>query len=281
MELTRLALQEDIKRYFDEDDFSRNVSYLEALPDDPVDTVIHVKSNMTLSGLPWFNAVFDYLGQKNFGDEVEREYEGLKMQEGAMIPMGKLPFSVALTGERIALNLLQKCSSISTFTSQFVEKANEYSISILDTRKTTPGMRALEKYAVNRGGGINHRFGQCDLWMIKDNHKSFFGSVEAAIDFFNEVGSFYTPIELEVHDLNEFEQAKRMQVKHVMLDNFTPDEIRECVRSKPQGMTIELSGGIRLETLDSYLIEGIDAISVGALTYGAPPVDLSFKFRRI
>lgn len=281
MDLTKIALKKQIERYFEEDDFLRNIAYIEALPEDEVDTVIHVKSDMVLSGLPWFRAVFDYLGQKNYAEDIEREYEGLKMQEGSMIPMGKLPFSVALTGERIALNLLQRSSSISTFTAKFVEKVSDYSISILDTRKTTPGLRSLEKYAVQKGGGCNHRFGQGDMWMIKDNHKSFFGSVEASIEFFNDVGSFYTPIELEVHDFNEYEQAKELGVKHIMLDNFTPDEIKECLRSKPKDITIEVSGGVTFETIDSYIIEGVDAISIGSLTYNAPAVDLSFKYRRV
>jgi nicotinate-nucleotide pyrophosphorylase (carboxylating) len=281
MKLTKYALREDIERYFKEDDLARNISYLESLPDDLVQTTLHVKSDMVLSGLPWFSAVFDYLGSQDMGLEIVRDYEGLQVSKGAVLPMGKIPFSVALTGERLALNLLQRASNISTFTSHFVEKAKKYNISILDTRKTTPGLRSLEKYAVVKGGGHNHRFGQGDMWMIKDNHKTFFGGVKEAIAFFKETGSFYTPVELEVHNVREYEEAKELQVRHVMLDNFNPDDIKTCLSTKPESMTIELSGGITLDNLDDYLIEGVDAISVGALTYNAPAVDLSFKYQRL
>ena len=280
MDLTQISLRKDIAQYFEEDDLSRNLFYLEKLPEDKVSCRLHLKSDMVLSGLPWFLGVFDYLEEKNFAAGSLEKYEGRSFSKGEVLELGELPFSKALTGERIALNLLQRASNISTYTSSYVEKAKKYGIKILDTRKTTPGLRSLEKYAVRMGGGFNHRLGQTDMWMIKDNHKSFFGGVQEAMDFFKSMGTFYTPIELEVHSLEEFQQAKDLGVRHVMLDNFDPKDIKSAIAQKEGDMTLEVSGGVTLENLESYLIEGLDAISVGSLTYAAPAVDISFKFSR-
>ncbi len=280
MDLTQISLKEDIAHYFKEDDLSRNLFYLEKLPEDEVDCNLFIKSDLVLAGLPWFQGTFEYLGEKGFASDALSQFEGKHLKKGSVIPLGRLPFSKALTGERIALNLLQRASNIATFTSHFVEKAKNYNVKILDTRKTTPGLRSLEKYSVRIGGGFNHRLGQTDMWMIKDNHKTFFGGVSEAIAFFKEVGAFYTPIELEVHDEEEFHLALQEGVEHVMLDNFSPDQVRKVIQKKTPGMTIEISGGVTLDKLDSYLIPGVDAISVGALTYGAPAVDISFKYQR-
>jgi nicotinate-nucleotide pyrophosphorylase (carboxylating) len=161
-----------------------------------------------------------------------------------------------------------------------VEKSEKYNIAILDTRKTLPGYRAFDKYAVRAGGGQNHRFGQADVWMAKDNHKAFFGGLRGAIDFFKSMGSFYAPVVVEIHDLAELKEAVKLGVRHVMLDNFSPTEVQAAIAEKSEGMTYEISGGITLESIEKYLIKGVDAISVGSLTYGAPPVDISFKYSR-
>jgi len=280
MDLTQISLKEDIAHYFKEDDLARNLFYLEKLPEEKVDCNLFIKSDMVLAGLPWFQGTFEYLGEKGFASEALKSFEGRALKKGSVIPLGELPFSKALTGERIALNLLQRASNIATFTYAFVEKAQRFDIKILDTRKTTPGLRSLEKYAVRVGGGYNHRLGQTDMWMVKDNHKTFFGGVKGAIDFFKSVGAFYTPIELEVHNEDEFFLALSEGVNHIMLDNFSPDQVRKVIQKKTPGTTVEISGGVTLEKLENYLIPGVDAISVGALTYGAPPVDISFKYQR-
>jgi len=266
--------------YFAEDDLNRNLYYLNQLPTDPVDCNIFIKSDLVLSGLPWFLAAFSYLKCQELEHFNWREFEGKSLKKGAVIPLGTIPFASALTGERIALNLLQRASNISTFTQKFVEKAQKYKIEILDTRKTTPGLRALEKYAVRVGGGKNHRLGQTDMWMIKDNHKTFFGGIKKSLEFFNSMGNFYNPIELEVHNESELEEALSLGVRHIMLDNFSPELIRKVVGKKPPGVTFEVSGGITLDKLEDYLITGIDAISVGSLTYAAPAVDISFKYQK-
>lgn len=281
MNLLRTSLQEEISKYFQEDDLRRNAYYLSQLPNDLVACNIFIKSDLLLSGLPWFMAAINYLGETEVGRNIEDEFEGRELKKGAVIPIGNIPFSIALTAERIALNLMQRSSNISTYTKKCVDKAQKYNIKILDTRKTTPGLRSLEKYAVRTGGGFNHRLGQTDLWMVKDNHKAFFGSVEKALDFFKSMGSFYAPIELEVHNEKEFDEALSLGVKHIMLDNFAPSLINKVINRKPQGVTVEVSGGITLENLERYLIRGVDAISVGSLTYAAPAVDISFKYQKV
>lgn len=277
------ALEQDLERFFFEDDLSRNFRYTQSLPLDVVNASIYFKSDMVIAGLPFFFHALQYLGA-DFSDVDFSEilkWEGKKVINSDKPQLHfKLPFAHALTGERIALNLLQHASSIATITERFVSIAAAHGIEILDTRKTTPGLRSLEKYAVTVGGGKNHRLGQADMWMVKDNHKQFFGGIEQAVAFFRQQAAFYTPIEVEIHDLAELKVAIDLGIRHLMLDNFSPEQVRQAVAIKKDGVSYEVSGGIRLETLAQYCIKGVDAISVGAITYDAPHVDISFKYRR-
>jgi len=169
---------------------------------------------------------------------------------------------------------------VATTTFEFSRKAQEFGISVLDTRKTTPGLKSLEKYAVLQGGGSNHRFAQTDVWMIKDNHKEFFGGIEGALEFFKNQRGFYKPLVLEVHSLEELKQAINYKVSHVMLDNFDPEMINTAIDMKTDKLTYEVSGGITSDNLERFLIRGIDAISVGTLTQNPMKVDISLKMRR-
>lgn len=272
--------RENFKLFFEEDDIQKNFFYLNSLPKDSVICKIHLKDDLVLAGLPFFFESFNYLKNDVVNFDSLMEFEGQKFlkSENRVIEF-TLPFNIALTGERIALNLLQKTSGIATHVESFVKKAGN--IKILDTRKTTPGLRFIEKYGVRIGGGNNHRFGQTDTWMVKDNHKSFFGGVEAAIQFFKDQKTFYQPIIVEIHDLAELSQVANLGVKHFMLDNFSPSDIKTAIKLKEKDMTFEVSGGITLANIDGYLIEGVDAISSGSLTYAAPPVDISLKFSKI
>lgn len=269
-----------IETYFYEDDLSRNLYYMNSLPSDLVKCQLKLKDDLIVAGLPFFVEVFNYLGAQ-LDYSYFKEFEAQRVLKSDLKEIHfELPFNIALTGERIALNLLQKASSIATNTNMYVERVKNTGITILDTRKTTPGHRSLEKYAVRVGGGANHRLGQADMWMVKDNHKSFFGGVKEAVTFFREINSFYTPLEVEVHDINELKEVKELGVKHIMLDNFSPDQIRLAIKEKSDAMTYEVSGGIRLSNIDEYLIEGVDAISIGALTNDAKNVDISLKYNK-
>ena len=277
-DLKTVFIQDLVASYFKEDDFHTNFAYISKLPADPVACSLKFKQDMVVAGLPFFVETFKYL--------CDAKLDALLEMEGKLISKGEelafeLPFNVALTGERIALNLLQRASAIATYTKRFVDIASKTDIKILDTRKTTPGHRSLEKYAVNVGGGYNHRFGQTDVWMIKDNHKTFFGGLEGALNYFKSMRTFYQPVVVEIHDLAELKQAIELGARHLMLDNFSPEQIREAAKLKTSNQTFEVSGGISLDNLENYLIEGVDAISSGSLTYNAPHVDISLKYKRI
>lgn len=269
-----------IENWLQEDDLSRNFHYIRSLPKHPVKLSLKVKSPLTLAGTDYFAATFIALGAAidfNFLTALEgKRFTPIEVE----FPQS-LPFNIAVTGERLALNLLQHASSIATWTDKHVELAKPFGIKILDTRKTTPGLRSLEKYAVRVGGGFNHRLGQADSWMIKDNHKTSLGGLEKAWQFFQDQGAFYNNIIVEIHSLEELGQAIDLGCRHVMLDNFNSDQLREAARMKKEGMTFEVSGGINLSTLPQFLIPGIDALSLGSLTYSAPRVDLSLKFKAI
>lgn len=272
--------KKQLEIFFEEDDLHKNAAYIHSLPKDKVLCKIKIKDNMILSGLPFFFEVFNYLSDEKIDYSEFLKFEGKEYLKSDLSEIHfELPFNIALTGERIALNLLQRSSSISTYTNQFVKKAS--GVKVLDTRKTTPGLRFLEKYAVRQGGGFNHRFGQMDAWMIKDNHKKIFGGVDKAIEYFQNLNTFYQPIIVEIHDLDELKVCFDLGMTHFLLDNFSPSDIKKAVEVKKPGVTYEVSGGITIDSIESYCISGVDAISSGSITYNAPHVDLSLKFERL
>jgi nicotinate-nucleotide pyrophosphorylase (carboxylating) len=280
MNLLSQGLRPLIRHWLEEDDLTRNIHYTRTLPDRPVIMTLKIKSDLVFAGADFFIATFEELGVPAADLEMLNDYEARSLKAGTIIEFpSAIPFSIAVTGERLALNLLQHGSSIATWTKRYVDLTNGTEIKVLDTRKTTPGLRSLEKYAVRVGGGFNHRLGQSDVWMIKDNHKSCLGGLGGALEFFRSQGAFYNSIIAEIHDLKELKEAIDLGLKHIMLDNFSLADIAEAVKLKAPGMTYEVSGGVRLETLKNYFVSGVDAISIGALTYDAPRVDLSLKYR--
>lgn len=185
-----------------------------------------------------------------------------------------------LSGERLALNLLQRLSGIATLTRTFVDAIAGTSAQITDTRKTTPGLRSFEKYAVRMGGGRNHRAGLYDGVLIKDNHIAVAGGIAPAIQGARENLKSGHPIQIEVDSLEQLDQVLDLQVEAVLLDNMSPERVAQAVqrvRRHPQGMGcwIEASGGITLEDVRPYAEAGVDAISIGALTHSAPAVDIA------
>lgn len=273
--MRNFELESEIEGFLKEDEVFKNLQYFNTLPKDEVSCVLKIKDDLILAGIPYFEAAFNTLAP-----EIKlnlKEWEGNSYSKGTTLEF-KLPFNVALTGERIALNLLQRASSIATYTQQFVKKLEGTNIKLLDTRKTTPGLRTLEKYATQVGGAKNHRFSQLDVFMIKDNHKSFFGGVKGAFDYFKSLNLFYNSLVMEIHTKEEFIEASELGIKHLMLDNFSPEEIKEIVKIKKTDQTLEASGGITLSSIEKYRIEGLDAISVGSITYAAPAKDISLKY---
>lgn len=208
------------------------------------------------------------------------------IEDGSHVKPGDIAFEVEgsvrslLQTERVMLNIMQRMSGIATQTAKYQQKLEGLKTKVLDTRKTTPGMRMLEKEAVRIGGGCNHRIGLFDMILIKDNHVDFAGgipqAVSAARKYLAEKGK-YLKIELEVRNEDEIRQALEAGVDRIMLDNFTPERTREAVKLINGRTEIESSGGITLDTLRSYGECGVDFISVGALTHSVKGLDMSFK----
>jgi nicotinate-nucleotide pyrophosphorylase (carboxylating) len=184
--------------------------------------------------------------------------------------------SSILTCERVALNFLQRLSGIATLTNRFVKKIEKYKVKILDTRKTTPLLRSLEKYAVRVGGGHNHRFSLYEGIMIKDNHKKVAGSLEKAILEIKRVKR-KVPFICEVENLEEFVVAQELGVKWIMLDNFPIEKIKEAVKMRKKGVKIEVSGGVNLENIEKIAQTGVDYISIGSLTHSPKAIDISLE----
>lgn len=183
-----------------------------------------------------------------------------------------------LTGERTALNFLCRISGIATLTSQFVELTKHTGVRILDTRKTTPGLRALEKYAVKAGGGYNHRIGLYDMVLIKENHITAAGGIRRAVGScrdYLEKQNLVLKIEVETQNIMEVREAIEMQVDRIMLDNMDLDQIREAVVLVNKQAELEVSGGVNLQNIVKYAETGVDFISIGALTHSAAALDFS------
>ncbi|MCS7263098.1 MAG: carboxylating nicotinate-nucleotide diphosphorylase [Aquificaceae bacterium] len=236
--------------------------------------VVRTKERCVLAGVPFAVRVFELLGEVKVLKALE---EGRECVEGEEVLVLEAPACVLLTGERVALNLLQRMSGIATLTRDFVKALEGTKTRLLDTRKTTPGMRLFEKHAVRVGGGANHRYALYDMVLIKDNHKAVCGSIEEAVRRVREKVSPLCPIEVEVENLQELQEALRCGVQVVMLDNFSPQEVREAVKLVEGRAKVEVSGGIGLDNIREYAVEGVDFVSVGAVTHSAKWVDMSMR----
>ncbi len=183
-----------------------------------------------------------------------------------------------LTAERVALNFLGRMSGIATLTRAYVDRIAGTKAEIIDTRKTTPGLRAFEKYAVRAGGGMNHRVGLFDAVLIKDNHIVVAGGVGPAIEAARARAGHMVKIEIEVDTLEQLDEVLTHRIDAVLLDNMTPDQLREAVRRVAGRVITEASGGVSLDTVRAIAEAGVDLISVGALTHSAPVLDLGLDF---
>ena len=205
--------------------------------------------------------------------------DGEKIEAGQIIASAKGPVAVLLNGERVILNLIQRMSGIATLTNKAVQTLDSDHTKICDTRKTTPGLRMLEKYAVRTGGGFNHRFGLYDAIMLKDNHIAFAGSITKAVQVAKEKSGHMVKIEVETETLAQVEEASLAGADVIMFDNRTPSEIKQWIHVVPEHIVTEASGGITLDNLASYKEAGVDYISLGFLTHSAKSLDISVKVK--
>src|SRR4051812_17020938 len=243
--------------------------------------VLKIKQDGILAGVAVAETIFKTV-------EPSSLFKGFK-KDGDPMKAGEKAFEISasvhtiLKCERLVLNIMQRMSGIATLTHRYVEALKGHSTRILDTRKTTPNFRLLEKEAVRIGGGVNHRFGLYDMIMLKDNHIDYCGGIEAAINKAYEYVQRYDldlKIEVETRSLDDVRKAVEVgkgKVFRLMLDNFTPDQIKEALTIIDGEFETEASGGISLDTIQQFAATGVDFISVGALIHQAKSLDLSLK----
>ncbi len=200
--------------------------------------------------------------------------DGSSVEAGAVVARVSGSARALLTGERVALNFLGRLSGIATLTRRYVDAVAGTRAHIVDTRKTTPGLRAFEKYAVRAGGGMNHRIGLFDAVLIKDNHIAVAGGIGQAIAAARARAGHMVKIEIEVDTLDQLREALQHRIDAVLLDNMTPAQLAEAVREVDGRVITEASGGVNLETVRAIAEAGVDLISIGALTHSAPVLDL-------
>jgi nicotinate-nucleotide pyrophosphorylase (carboxylating) len=237
---------------------------------------VKAKSDGILCGQSIFTEVFRQVDPSLQLTWTAEDGDPLAAAGRFVVFAGKL--ESVLMAERTALNFLQRMSGIATWTRRYVELIRHTSAKIIDTRKTTPLWRALEKYAVSVGGGSNHRMGLYDMFLIKENHITAAGGISNAIRRaldFNKTHNMTYAIEVETRSLEEVREAMQFPLQRIMLDNMAPDLMAQCVAFIGRRCEVEASGGVRFETVRSVAETGVDFISIGALTHSAPAMDLS------
>ncbi|MCL2290427.1 MAG: carboxylating nicotinate-nucleotide diphosphorylase [Bacteroidetes bacterium] len=278
---TDMTLNELIKAALREDIGSGDHSSLASIPENAKGRMkLLVKENGIIAGI---EAAKEVLRQVDPSISMK-----CFKKDGDEITVGEIVFELEgparsmLTAERTLLNFMQRMSGIATVSKQYADAVKSTKTKILDTRKTTPNLRALEKYAVKIGGSENHRFGLYDMIMLKDNHIDFAGGIEKAIDDTHEYlkkNGLNLKIEIETRTLDEVKRVvKHGKIDRIMLDNFAPEKIKEALQLIAGKYETEASGGITLENIKEYAKTGVDYISIGALTHHIKSLDLSLKF---
>ncbi|MBM6685651.1 carboxylating nicotinate-nucleotide diphosphorylase [Faecalicatena contorta] len=262
------ALKEDISS----EDVTTNAVMKEAVPGQ-VDLI--AKQEGVIAGLDVFRRVFQLLDENT--EVVFFCRDGERVTKGQLMGKVEGDIRVLLSGERVALNYLQRMSGIATYTRSVADLLEGTGIRLLDTRKTTPNMRVFEKYAVRVGGGYNHRYNLSDGVLLKDNHIGAAGGVREAVRMAREYAPFVRRIEVETENLEMVKEAVEAGADIIMLDNMSPEEMKEAVRLIDGRAETECSGNVTKENIASLVSTGVDYISSGALTHSAPILDISMK----
>lgn len=278
MKLDKKELDRIISEALREDIGSGDVTTNLIVPRETVSEAFMIaKADGIIAGLPIAKAVFKKLDNKIIWKNLI--HEGEHVSAGTEIVRLQGSYRTLLTGERTALNFLQRISGIATATSKYVEKLEGLNTVILDTRKTVPGLRMLDKYGVKIGGGTNHRIGLYDMVLIKDNHiKAAGGIIEAVTEIKNKMIKKIM-IEVEVTNIDEVKLAMDAGVDIIMLDNMSLKQMNEAVKLIGGKIKVEASGGINLKTVRTIAKTGVDFISVGALTHSVKALDISMNFK--
>ena len=277
---TIFGLDASLRSWLEEDIGSGDITTLAIVgPEMETTGIIHAKDTGVLAGVDVARRVFEILEPRILFDA--------KLEDGAQLKPGTIIAEVhgsaraVLTGERLALNLLQHMSGVATRTAKLAAIAAPYGARLVDTRKTTPGLRLLDKYAVRVGGGSNHRLGLYDAMLIKDNHIKVAGGITAALERAHAYASHMTKIEIEVESLDGVREALAGGADVIMLDNMAPEKMAEAVKLIDHRAVVEASGGIDETTLAAAAKSGGDVISVGALTHSVKALDISMDIGEI
>ncbi|MBE8715052.1 carboxylating nicotinate-nucleotide diphosphorylase [Sphingobacterium hungaricum] len=271
-----LALQEDIG--------AGDYTTLSTIPTDKTaEAKLLVKENGILAGVEVAEAIFKFV-DPSFQVDVLLQ-DGQEVQAGDLAFILKGSIHHILMTERLVLNVMQRMSGIATETAKYAKRISHTNAKVLDTRKTTPLNRFLEKEAVKIGGGTNHRFGLYDMILIKDNHVDYSGGIKQALENafkYKQEHNLNIPIEIEVRNFSELEEALAFSnLDRIMFDNFSPEDVAKAVELVNGKVVTEASGGITLETIAGYAEAGVDFISIGALTHSVKSLDLSLKAKLI
>lgn len=274
----RLALEEDIH--------SEDVSTNAVMPEYKKGEVqLICKEDGIIAGLPVFERVFTLLDENTKVTSQEKDgkviKDGDKVEKGQLLAVVTGDIRVLLSGERTALNYLQRMSGIATYTRSVSELLSGTKTKLLDTRKTTPCMRIFEKYAVKAGGGYNHRYNLSDGVLLKDNHIDAAGGVKEAVAAAKEYAPFVRKIEVETENLDMVKEAVEAGADIIMLDNMTPEVMAEAIRIIDGRAETECSGNITKENIKTITELGVDYVSSGALTHSAPILDISLKHLKV
>lgn len=281
LKLDSRVVRKAVRRALAEDLGSGDITTLAVVPEG-LETrgIIHSKENGILAGVEVAREVFAVVDQRLRFCALKQD--GERLSPGEVIAEVQGEARSILQGERVALNFLQRLSGIATLTARCVERVRGYPVRIVDTRKTTPGLRVLEKYAVRAGGGFNHRFGLYDAVLIKDNHLKMAGGIKEAVRRVREQVSPLLKVEVEVETLEQLDEAIEAGADVIMLDNMPVSWLREAVeKARGRGVLLEASGGITEETLEAVASTGVDFISLGVLTHSAKALDISLDLERI
>lgn len=276
MKLDRLFVRKKIQEFLEEDIGWSDITTDSLDTDRCARANFVAKEDLVLAGVEFAREVF-LLVDQDIRFSMFRS-DGELVKKGEVLASVEGSGRSVLKAERVALNILQRLSGIATQTSRYVEALKGYDTKILDTRKTTPGFRAFEKYAVRVGGGKNHRFALFDMVMLKDNHIRLVGSISGAVRQVKEKVSPMVKIEVEVSTLEEFLEAMNTEADIIMLDNMSVEQVEEAVRINGGRKLLEASGNITLENITEYANTGVNFISTGALIHSARWVDISLKF---
>ncbi|MCI6086632.1 MAG: carboxylating nicotinate-nucleotide diphosphorylase [Selenomonas sp.] len=277
---TIFGLDESLLSWLKEDIGGGDVTTLALVaPEMETTGIIHAKDTGILAGVDVARRVFELLEPRIFFNT--RLEDGVKLTPGTIIAAVHGSARAVLTGERLALNLLQHMSGVATRTHELAAIAAPYGAKLVDTRKTTPGLRLLDKYAVRVGGGANHRLGLYDAILIKDNHIKVAGGIKEALKRAHEFAGHMMKIEIEVESLEGVEEALAGKADAIMLDNMAPEAMAKAVKLIDHRAIVEASGGINEETIEAVAKSGVDVISVGALTHSVKALDISMDVGEI